>query len=230
DYAFSGTSTRPEDKLFPETVGRQPAFNRSQIGEQARQQSLLLQVDDPDTQKRVLDGLLAEAKRTKREQGSYIVVEVNNTQNTARLFFLPATPRSASGEDFVFNIAVQSVRVGRRVIRTVYVPGAEPKPGRDSFRQVIGTIHTHFLEMAPSVAQTTTTGTTQRPDGTTERRIVHAVSTLDINSAKDNQIVVYALEAKNAHRALPDGTFQNNRPRWPDMLMDALNAFSGRAR
>lgn len=222
DYAFSAPFAPPEDRLFPENKGKQPHFHRTKIGEQSRRQSLLLQVDSHAAQQRQLDDLLKKAKSTKKEQGFYIVVEINDKQRTARLYFLPATPASSSSEDFTFNLDFPAYERGATVDKKIrYVPG-------DRNKQVIGTVHTHYLNKPPSVEQTTTTGMKDRPGGTTVKSLVHAVSALDINSATENQIAVFAVEADQIHRAAPDGRVTNGQKRRYDVLGAALSIFCGR--
>ena len=221
DYAFSPSWAAPENKLFPQAAGLQVQYDRVKIEEQSRQQSLVLQVDDDATQKKQLKALFDDAKKTEKEQGFYIVVEVNNKERKARLYFLRANPVASSRDEFEFAFGKYRNEPPDKKIR--FVPG-------DSSKQVIGTLHTHYIKSTPSVKQTTTTGTTWRSGGERVERIVHAVSDKDINAAKNDQIIVYAIEAKQIHKAMPNGKAINGMKRTFNVLTDALESFAGKTK
>ena len=222
DFAFSAPAAPPEDRLFPASVGNQPPFNRTKIVEQADQQSLKIYVWDDAKQTKHLKNLLKRAKDKNVEQGSYIVLKVSQIERKAWLYFLRADLVASSGVNassvhFTVNLGERGT-VGNR-IRTV---------PNDENKQVIGLIHTHYLQTQPVIQQTTTVGT-KWTEGQTVQRIVHAVSPEDINSARNNEFVVYALETNQIHKALPSGRAINGL-RWPlfNVLTDALETFSGR--
>ena len=156
-----------------------------------------------------------------KEQGLYIVVEVKNGK--ARLFFQPAIPLTSSRDEFEFTLCRQDLSNGKKLR---FVPPCVS--GVVNEKQVIGTLHTHYIKSTPSVSQTTTTGTTWRSEGERVERIVHEVSEKDINSARDNQIVVYAIEADRIHKAMPNGRIINGMKKTFNVLVDALESFAGK--
>jgi hypothetical protein len=195
-----------EDTLYPETVGfhyAQPRFDYAKIAQQIRaaDQSLLVRVPAYADQKKKLDGLLSAAKRDNKEKGMYIVIEPKHAEGVADLDFIGATPLASSNRDFTFPLGVQRVRA-----KKIITVSSEPSDKR----QVIGTVHTHFLH---------STGT---------QRIVHEVSALDVQSAKDNQFVVYAIEDKEWHKATPAGKALNRLKPQFNLLVDALETLAGK--
>ncbi len=224
DFAISMPRTYLENKLFPQgegtAVGLQSyAYDYKKIAAQSRLQSLLVQIDDEVIQKKQLNDLFKTAKDTEKEQGVYIVVEVLNQENKARLYFLRALPITSARDEFTFALGKTEMN-GKKIMS---VPGARNK-------QVIGTVHTHYLKTAPRVEQTTTISHTMRFKDQVSQRIEHAVSDLDINSAKENQYIVYAIEDKQLHKALPTGKAINGLKRTFNVLTDALESFAGKQR
>lgn len=217
DFAFSPPWAVPEDRVFPKNRGKQPQFNRTKIAEQSLQQSLKVHVWDDAKQTKHLKGLLKRAKDQNVEQGSYIVMKVSPVEKRAALYFLRANPVSSSRTHFRANYGAR----GAFPHKIRYVPNDENK-------QVIGLVHTHFLKKEPMIEQTTTTGTKWRPAEKVEK-LVHAVSAEDINSAKENQFIGYAIEADQIHKAMPTGKAINGL-KWPmfNVLTDALDSFAGR--
>jgi hypothetical protein len=61
-------------------------------------------------------------------------------------------------------------------------------------------------------------------------RIVHEVSTKDRNGAISDQIVVYAMEADQIHKAMPSGRVINGMKKNFNVLVDALESFAGKTR
>ena len=59
-------------------------------------------------------------------------------------------------------------------------------------------------------------------------RIVHAVSEKDGNGAISDQIVVYAMEADQIHKAMPNGRVINGMKKTFNVLVDALESFAGK--
>jgi len=218
NWAINLPGTPVHRKLFPQATDSHAhvEYDFIQIERQARQSSLILQVDPIENQIKQLNALFSDAKKTEKEQGFYIVVEVKNEK--ARLYFQRATPVTSARDEFEFLFGSRNLSNG---IKIRYVPGDEKK-------QVIGTLHTHYIKSTPSISQTTRTGTTWRSEGERIERVVHGVSELDINSAKDNQIVVYAIEADQLHKATPNGRVINGIKETFSVLVDALESFAGK--
>lgn len=221
DWAINLPGTPVHRKLFPQATDSHAhvEYDFLKIEQQTRSNSLILQVDSIETQRKQLNALFDNAKKTEREQGLYIVVE--RKKEKARLYFLPAIPKAASRDEFVFSLSGENFTDGQKIR---YVP-----PG-DLSRQVIGTLHTHYIKSTPVISQTSTVSTTIHPGGKLVERITHKVSDLDIRSATDHQIVVYALEADQIHKAMPNGRAVNGMKRNFNVLVDALASFSGKTR
>jgi len=218
DFAFSPSHAAPENKLFPDKVGRQGFFNRTKIEEQTRTPGRTIQIWNAAKQRKALSRLFEKAKATGKEQGVYIVLRIYDRERRAALWFLTAQPASSSAVHFTANYGAVGP-VGSKIIS---VPN-------DRDKQVIGLVHTHYLAQPPVVAQTTHVGTTwsQRQ---IVKKLVHAVSADDIRSAVDNEFIVYALERNQIHKAVPNGKAINGM-KWPsfNVLEDALDSFSGKS-
>jgi len=195
-------------------------FDHFQIEQQTRSNAITLQIDSIENQRRQLDALFKAAKNTSKEQGLYIVMAVDMRNGKARLYFEPATPVTSSRDEFEFAFGRQDLSNGQKIR---FVPG-------DRNKQVIGTVHTHYIKSTPSVSQTTTTGTSWRSGGQVVERIVHEVSAKDRNGAISDQIVVYAMEADQIHKAMPNGRVINGMSKTFNVLVDALESFAGKTR
>lgn len=100
-------------------------------------------------------------------------------------------------------------------------------PGGDAAQRVIGDIHTHYL-LDPLINTTSTTlGTTYRSSVTT---MGNGVSDVDVESAKTEKMVVYAVDSKWLHRANPDGSKNDKLDRKGNVLREALRIFGGEPR
>lgn len=218
DWAINLPGIPVHRKLFPQATASHAhvEYDFVQIEQQTRKNSLILQVDSMENQRKQLDALFNEAKRTEKEQGAYIVVEVKNGK--ARLYFQRAVPVASSRDEFEFKYGGQDLSNG---IKLRFVPG-------DPDKQVIGTLHTHYIKSTPMISQTTTTGTTIRPGGERVEKIVHAVSEKDIRGAVFDQIVVYAMEADQIHKAMPNRRVVNGMNKTFNVLVDALESFAGK--
>jgi hypothetical protein len=206
NYAISLPGRQLEDTLYPESKGlyfSKPRFDYARIDRQVRAsgQSLWVNVRARKDQQATFDGLLRAAKRDNKEQGVYIVIEPKHTQDTADLYFLAARPLSSSSTDFSFSLGVQTSG-GKKMVY--------PTTNRGERRQVIGTVHTHYV----------------KPGGS--QRAAPQVSPLDVNSAKDNEFVVYAIEEKQWHKATPAGKAINGLKPDFNLLVDALETFAGK--
>jgi thiol-disulfide isomerase/thioredoxin len=218
DWASNLPGTPAHRELFPQATASHAhlEYDFVQIEQQTRREGLIVQVGAMDYQTKLLDALFSDAKKSEKEQGVYIVFEVKN--NKARLYFERAKPVTSSRDEFKFAFGGQDLNDGRKIR---LVPG-------DSNKQVIGTLHTHYIKSTPIISQTTKQGMTWRPGGERLERIVHAVSELDINSAKLNQIVVYAMEADQFHKAMPNGRAINGIRKPFNVLVDALESLAGK--
>ncbi len=200
-------------KIFDNS--RKPTYNPVQLEQQIHQNSLVLQVNSIEDQRKQLDNLFKDAKKTEKEQGVYIVFEVKNQK--ARLYFERAKPVTSSRDEFEYwHYNLESLKGIK------FVPG-------DLDKQVIGTLHTHYIKGNPSVSQTSHSGTTWSSKEQVVERIVHAVSEKDILAAKTAQIVVYAMEADKIHKALPNGSVINGIKKRLNVLIDALESFAGKS-
>lgn len=222
DWAIDLPGTPVHRKLFPKATGSHAhvEYDFIQIERKIRQMSLILQVDSMANQTTQLNALFSDAKQTEKEQGFYIVVEVKKAK--ARLYFQRAIPVTSTRQHFEFPLGSQNLSDGKK-IRYVFEGG---KPVRE--KQVIGTLHTHYIKTTPSVSQTRQ-GTTSRHGGEMVERIVPGVSQEDIDSATDNQIVVYAMEADQIHKVTPRGTVINGMKKTFNVLVNALESFAGKS-
>jgi thiol-disulfide isomerase/thioredoxin len=203
-------------KIYDES--RKPRYDTILLTQQIHQSGLILQVASIEDQRKQLENLFKDAKKSEKEQGIYIVVEVKNQK--ARLYFERAKPVTSSRDEFEFEYGRHKFESPKGIR---FVPN-------DPNKQVIGTLHTHYIQGNPSVNQTTHTGTTWSSQKQSVERIVHAVSEKDILAAKIDQIVVYAMEADQIHKALPNGSVINGIKKPFNVLIDALESFAGKTR
>jgi hypothetical protein len=160
----------------------------------------------PD-QRQALTALYADAKARNVEQVLFLLLDLR----AARLSMVRAQGVTATSREA--NIPLG--RVPGTSIRTL------PPPAGSTSLQVIGNVHTHYLS-APSVRAV--------PGGTVRTTMGYGVSAVDVTSAKTDGIVVYALDDRYLHRANPDGTRDDKLGRDFDVLLDALEVFSGKPR
>lgn len=151
----------------------------------------------------------------------------------AKLYFQAAVPLTSTETEFEFALGIPKNDFTKKEVlsngkKIRFVPGDNCNQSGSNCKQVIGTLHTHYIKSTPNIKQTTATGITIRPRGEQISRIVHAVSEKDVNSAKDNQIVVYAIEANQIHKAMPNGRVINGMERTFNVLVDALESFAGK--
>jgi hypothetical protein len=146
-----------------------------------------------------LDTLVDHALGGDTEMGAYITLQYS----TGILRYNLARPANSSNVHFTFSVT--------RFRDVALVPS-------DYTRQVIGTVHTHYADVAAMDAKTPGV----------HHSIAPQVSDLDRMSAKDNQFFVYAIDRQYVHKAFPDGTVQNKLPRDLDILIDAIDSY-GRA-
>ncbi len=149
----------------------------------------------------VIAGLVQAAQRAHKEQGAYIALQFS----TAKLLFVQATPVASSDIDITLPV------VPLKDLR--FVPG-------DMTMQIVGTVHTHYANVTAMDKAV--------PGGRMHYSIRPGVSDKDRKSAKNEKFVVYAVDAKNVHKALPNGQARNNLARSLDIIIDALESF-GRA-
>jgi hypothetical protein len=96
-------------------------------------------------------------------------------------------------------------------------------PGGDAAQHVIGDIHTHVLLDRFIDLRSTQLGTRQGGSS-----MHNGVSDIDIASAKQDQIVVYAIDSRWLHRANPRGKEKDDElPRSGNVLRTALRIFGG---
>jgi hypothetical protein len=221
DFAVNIPGRTLEDTLFPESTGlifSEEPFDYVRIAAQVRvpTESLLVQITRHAEQQKQMQALLSDAVRTDREQGFYIVIEPKHKKGTAGLYFVRAQPVASQRDEFIFSLGTQTS--GTKTITYV-----SPK----DHRQVIGTLHTHYLKSTPAVDMTSTAQGFKRSSQSVER-IRHEVSALDVQSAKAHEIVVYAIEAKELHKAMPGGKALNRLKYDFNVLVDALGSFAGK--
>jgi hypothetical protein len=150
----------------------------------------------------------AQRQREAREFVAYFVLDVID----ATLKLVEAT-----------NV---TMRNGHAVIPLGQVRGTDRRilPGGDAVERVIGDIHTHYL-FAPFIDHNrSSTGTTIRAS---QASLHSGVSDIDVSSARDNRLVVYAVDSKYLHRANPNGTKNDQLLRSGDVLREALRVFGG---
>jgi hypothetical protein len=135
---------------------------------------------------------------------------LDNAQATLRLF--PASGVTMEGSHA--RIALSHSTTSRGV-RVALRPGAT-----DTGERVIGDIHTHAL-LDPLI-NTTSTATGTRIGGA---HMVSGVSEVDVDSARTERFVVYAIDSQYLHRANPDGSKNDKLPQSGDVLREALRLF-----
>ena len=204
DFAVNIPGTELEQKLFPKEAGLfwLGQFDYEKIERQSVKHSLILSVDHTTKQRKQLKQLLSKAKKTQKEQGLYIILELEQSKNKARLYFKPAVGLKSEKDRIEWNFTYQVVN-GKRI---TYLPNTGPNKGSQK-QQVIGTVHTHYIE---------------------GKRLAPRVSTLDICSANKQEIVVYAIESKQTHKAMPNCTVHNKIKKKFNLLVDALESFAGK--
>lgn len=150
----------------------------------------------------------ARRQRAAREFVAYFVLDVIN----ATLAMVEAT-----------NVAMQN---GHAVVPLGQVRGTNRRvvPGGDAAARVIGDIHTHYLLDPLIDLYRGNVGTTIRFSQTS---LHSGVSDVDVGSARDNHLVVYAVDSRYLHRANPDGTKNDKLSRSGDVLREALRVFGG---
>lgn len=149
----------------------------------------------------------AQAKRPAREFVAYFVLD----RVKATLAMVEA-----------INVTMQN---GHAVIPLAHIRGTDQMvmPGGDAGARVIGDIHTHYLLDPLIDLNRTRVGTTIR---STQTSLHSGVSdAVDVVSARDSHIVVYAVDSKYLHRANPDGTKNDQLSRSGDVLREALRVF-----
>jgi subtilisin family serine protease len=97
-------------------------------------------------------------------------------------------------------------------------------PGGDYGTRVIGNIHTHYL-LDPLIDLNSTSITTTTRSIQTS--LHSGVSDVDVDSARGDHIVVYAVDSNYLHRANPNGTKNDKLARSGDVLREALRVFGG---
>jgi hypothetical protein len=90
--------------------------------------------------------------------------------------------------------------------------------------RVIGDIHTHYLLDPLIDLNRTSVGTTIR---STQISMHSGVSDVDVDAARHDHLVKYAVDSKYLHRANPNGTKNDELPRSGDVLREALRVFGG---
>jgi subtilisin family serine protease len=164
---------------------------------------------------RIFDNAKADARdaarsnRAAREFAAYFALD----HTKATLALVEAT--NITMKNGHAEIPVDRVRSGKHEWRSV--------PGNATIR-VIGDIHTHYL-LDPLIAlNRASSGMTIRSSQTS---LHSGVSEIDVNSARSDHIVVYAIDSKYLHRANPNGTKNDELPRSGDVLREALRVFGG---
>jgi hypothetical protein len=178
-----------------------------------------LTIQSTDDQWTMIDRLFAKAKddarksakpgQTAREFVAYFVLDTIK----ATLVMVEATKVTMENGHAKFPLG-QVHGTERRVL-----------PGGDAEQRVIGNLHTHYLLDPLIDLNRGHLGTTMRY---TQRSLHSGVSdNFDVVSARQNHIVVYAVDSKYLHRANPDGTKNDKLPRSGDVLREALRVFGG---
>ena len=148
----------------------------------------------------------AEHQRAAREFAAYFVLDsINGT-----LSMIEAT-----------NVAMQN---GHAIIPLGQIRGTNRRfmPGGDAATPAIGDIHTHYLFDPQIDLNRSSVGMTIR---STQKSLHSGVSDVDVSSARDHIIVVYAVNSTSLHRANPDGTKNDQLPRRGNVLREALRVF-----
>jgi hypothetical protein len=123
----------------------------------------------------------------------------------------------------VTNVTMQD---GHAIIPLGRVRGTDRRvvPGGDAAARVIGDIHTHYLFDPLIDLNRSSVGTTIRSSQTS---LHSGVSDIDVASARNDHLVVYAVDSKYLHRANPNGTKNDKLSRSGDVLREALRVFGG---
>jgi hypothetical protein len=96
--------------------------------------------------------------------------------------------------------------------------------GGNANQRVIGDIHTHAL-LDPFI------NTTSTSVGTRIGPTLHSgVSDIDVDSARNDGIVVYAIDSRKLHRVDPDGSKHDGMDQTGNLLRAALKIFGGEPR
>jgi hypothetical protein len=143
--------------------------------------------------------LVQDAKRTRKETGAYVVLQFSGPN----LAYVTAVSTASSEEDFKFDIGIPRGSPNTRTLP------------RDASQLVIATVHTHYANVRAMHEA--------NPDHTYS--IVPEVSRKDRASARENFIIVYAVDAGYVHRADPNGLVFNKMSRQLDILVDAVDAY-----
>jgi hypothetical protein len=195
------TSSDAQVKKIRHGVGLDLLNNEQLFGDSleshlsAKSQQLVIQSNGAA----IIVSLVQTAQRTRKEQGAYIALQFSK----AKLLYVSATPTTSSETDFSFSVA----RFGDLRL----VPS-------DHTLQIIGTVHTHYADVAALNAATPGV----------RHSIAPQVSDLDQNSAKTEKFFVYAIDVNYVHKAFPNGQVRNKLSRYLDILTDALESY-GRA-
>jgi hypothetical protein len=177
-----------------------------------------LRIQSETDQWAVINRLFAKAQADAREAAQ--------RQRAARefvaYFVLDATNATLSMVDAA-NVTMQN---GHAVIPLGNIRGTDRfvVPGGDAAARVIGDIHTHYLLDPLIDLNRSSVGTTIRFSQTS---LHSGVSDVDVASARDHRLVVYAVDSNYLHRANPDGTKNDKLPRSGDVLREALRIFGG---
>ena len=149
-----------------------------------------------------------QRQRAARELVAYFVLDVIN----ATLAMVEA-----------INVTMQD---GHAIIPLGRIRGTDRRvvPGGDAAARVIGDIHTHYLFDPLIDLNRGSVGTTIRSSQTS---LHSGVSDIDVASARNDNIVVYAVDSKYLHRVDPNGTKNDKLRRSGDVLREALRVFGG---
>ncbi len=224
DMAVNFPGNELVEELFPAAAGLHApgSFDHERIERQSVARGLILRVTPNHLQKQHLARMLSAAKRTDVEQGAYIVLHERN--RTARLYLLTARPVATSSKDFTFCLVERQID-GQRV----YFPCDNNGRPTAAHGRVIGTVHTHYLRRKAAIdARRGRLGTNVHMGGRRVVSIKPEVSKDDRESARNRRMVVYAIEGKKRHKAMPDGTAVNDLTTKFNLLVDALESFAGK--
>jgi len=177
-----------------------------------------LTIQSEAEQWKVICGMLDQAKQAAQNVGrltaapefvAYFVLDNAGASPTLQL--IAATNVKMSGSHASIPLAHSTTSSG---VRFAVLPGG------DSGQRVIGDIHTHAL-LDPAL---TSTAAGMR----TGPRMIAGVSDVDIESARTERFVVYAIDSRKLHRANPDGSTNDNlEHNKSNVLRDALRIFGG---
>lgn len=171
-----------------------------------------LDIESLAAQERMIDSLLAQARQdaaqaaragaqgvSAREFVAFFALDNHATRTGGTLRMVPARNVQMRGNHAVIPL---STRTGTNTVFKV-MPHDPHGP------VVIGNLHTHV--MVPSATA----------------RIRSGVSDVDESSARNDGIVVYAVDANHLHRATPGGRSTNEIKRPHNVLRAALKIFGG---